>query len=262
MRVSGSAPKIMGLRQSDLSLDGFVTKPEQLRSGMSKLKRAITIVSLTAVATFGVAACGGDKGGGGGGAKGGEINVTMTSFPDYIDPQLSYTLEGLGGAVEHLHPAADLQARRRATTAPRWCPAWPRSMPEISAGRQDLQAHAAAEHEVLRRHADQGLGLHLRHPAAVQGQLRRLGVLRGHRRRQRISPTARPTPSAASRPTTTPVTSPSRWTEPNGTFNNVLGADVRRAGAAEHAAGQGRDQQPAAVERAVHDHQGRTRRRP
>jgi len=61
---------------------------------MSKLKRAITIVSLTAVATFGVAACGGEKGGGGGGAKGGDINVTMTSFPDYVDPQLSYTLEG------------------------------------------------------------------------------------------------------------------------------------------------------------------------
>ncbi|WP_059015443.1 ABC transporter substrate-binding protein [Mycobacterium sp. M26] len=60
---------------------------------MSKLRNAITIVSITAVATFGVAACGGDKGGGGG-AKGGDINVTMTSFPDYVDPQLSYTLEG------------------------------------------------------------------------------------------------------------------------------------------------------------------------
>ena len=44
--------------------------------------------------------------------------------------------------------------------------------------------------------------------------------------------------------------------KPNGTFNNVLGADVRRAGAAEHAAGQGRHQQPAAVERAVRHHQG------
>ena len=34
-------------------------------------------------------------------------------------------------------------------------------------------------------------------------------------------------------------------------------ADVRGAGAAEHAAGQGRDEQPAAVQRAVHDHQRR-----
>ncbi|WP_328350361.1 ABC transporter substrate-binding protein [Mycobacterium sp. NBC_00419] len=60
---------------------------------MSKLRKAITIVSITAVATFGVAACGGSKNSGGG-AAGGEISVTMTSFPDYVDPQLSYTLEG------------------------------------------------------------------------------------------------------------------------------------------------------------------------
>ena len=43
---------------------------------MSKLRNAITIVSITAIATFGVAACGGSKGGG---AKGGEISVAMTS---------------------------------------------------------------------------------------------------------------------------------------------------------------------------------------
>ena len=59
---------------------------------MSKLRVAVGVVSIAAVATFGVAACGGKKSGGGSG--GGEINVTMTSFPDYVDPQLSYTLEG------------------------------------------------------------------------------------------------------------------------------------------------------------------------
>ena len=58
MQVSGSAPKIKGLRQSDLNLDGSVIARERLRSGMSKLERAITIVSLTAVATFGVAPAG------------------------------------------------------------------------------------------------------------------------------------------------------------------------------------------------------------
>lgn len=43
----------------------------------------------------GLIACGDDDGGGGGAAtEGGEINITMTSFPDYVDPQLSYTLEG------------------------------------------------------------------------------------------------------------------------------------------------------------------------
>jgi peptide/nickel transport system substrate-binding protein len=55
-------------------------------------RRVLTIASIAAVAVFGVAACGG--GGGSGAKQGGEINVSMTSFPDYVDPQLSYTLEG------------------------------------------------------------------------------------------------------------------------------------------------------------------------
>lgn len=59
---------------------------------MSKLRTAVAIASIAAVATFGVAACGGSKSGSS--AKGGEINITMTSFPDYVDPQLSYTVEG------------------------------------------------------------------------------------------------------------------------------------------------------------------------
>jgi peptide/nickel transport system substrate-binding protein len=68
---------------------------------MSKLRKALTIAGVTALTTFSVAACGGDSGSGGsgssggsGGGGGGELNVSMTSFPDYVDPQLSYTLEG------------------------------------------------------------------------------------------------------------------------------------------------------------------------
>ena len=62
---------------------------------MNTLRKAAAIVCITPLAAFGVAACGSNKGGGGGGAGGGgDINVAMTSFPDYIDPQLSYTLEG------------------------------------------------------------------------------------------------------------------------------------------------------------------------
>jgi peptide/nickel transport system substrate-binding protein len=59
-------------------------------------KTAVLFCTATAV-TFGVAACGGDDdagGAAGSGSGGGEINISMTSFPDYIDPQLSYTVEG------------------------------------------------------------------------------------------------------------------------------------------------------------------------
>lgn len=64
---------------------------------MSKLRTALrktTVLScISVLAVFGVAACGGDEGTDASGG-GGEINISMTSFPDYIDPQLSYTLEG------------------------------------------------------------------------------------------------------------------------------------------------------------------------
>ncbi|OFJ51893.1 ABC transporter substrate-binding protein [Mycolicibacterium grossiae] len=57
--------------------------------------RRISTVACVATLTLGVAACGGDSGGSGGsGGGGGDITVTMTSFPDYVDPQLSYTVEG------------------------------------------------------------------------------------------------------------------------------------------------------------------------
>ncbi|MEE6166393.1 MULTISPECIES: ABC transporter substrate-binding protein [unclassified Mycolicibacterium] len=57
-------------------------------------RRALTVASITTLAVFGVAACGGGGSGGSSAKQGGEINVSMTSFPDYVDPQLSYTLEG------------------------------------------------------------------------------------------------------------------------------------------------------------------------
>jgi peptide/nickel transport system substrate-binding protein len=58
------------------------------------LRKATVLSCIAVVATFGVAACGGDEESSSGSGGGGEINISMTSFPDYIDPQLSYTVEG------------------------------------------------------------------------------------------------------------------------------------------------------------------------
>jgi hypothetical protein len=63
-----------------------LTEPFALRtkgSDISKLRTVVTIASITAVATFGVVACGSNKSSTGASA-GGEINVSMTSFPDYV----------------------------------------------------------------------------------------------------------------------------------------------------------------------------------
>ncbi len=68
---------------------------------MRKLRKISVLGVTVAVAALGLAACGGG-GGGGGGKEGGELNGTLTSFPDYLDPQLSYTLEGWEG-ISHVY---------------------------------------------------------------------------------------------------------------------------------------------------------------
>jgi len=62
----------------------------------STLRRAVAVVGITIAAAGGVSGCGAgaDKGGSAGGKSGGALNFTLTSFPDYVDPQLSYTVEG------------------------------------------------------------------------------------------------------------------------------------------------------------------------
>ncbi|MSO41860.1 MAG: ABC transporter substrate-binding protein [Solirubrobacterales bacterium] len=61
---------------------------------MSKAWKVLCLGAITALAALGLVACGDSDSSGGSSSGGGDVNVTMTSFPDYIDPQLSYTLEG------------------------------------------------------------------------------------------------------------------------------------------------------------------------
>ena len=65
---------------------------------MRKLRKVAVLGLATAVAAIGLAACGGgSSSSSSSGKEGGEVNGTLTSFPDYLDPQLSYTLEGWEG---------------------------------------------------------------------------------------------------------------------------------------------------------------------
>jgi peptide/nickel transport system substrate-binding protein len=63
---------------------------------LKKLGVVIAVLVLAVTAAIGLAACGGgsDTSSGGGGQKGGNLNGTYASFPDYMDPALSYTAEG------------------------------------------------------------------------------------------------------------------------------------------------------------------------
>lgn len=63
---------------------------------MKRLGAVIAVLVLASVAAIGLASCGGgdDETSGGSGEKGGILNATYASFPDYMDPAISYTAEG------------------------------------------------------------------------------------------------------------------------------------------------------------------------
>jgi peptide/nickel transport system substrate-binding protein len=57
---------------------------------LRKLVLVLLVLALAAGSTLGLAACGSSSSG----KEGGTLNATYASFPDYLDPQLSYTAEG------------------------------------------------------------------------------------------------------------------------------------------------------------------------
>jgi peptide/nickel transport system substrate-binding protein len=66
---------------------------------LKKLRAVVAVLGFAAVAALGLVSCGGGgssstSGNSGGGKEGGILNATYASFPDYLDPQLSYTQEG------------------------------------------------------------------------------------------------------------------------------------------------------------------------
>src|SRR5688500_6656992 len=70
---------------------------------MAKLGRRALVLLVACLSMFVIAACGDDDddgggGGGGGGGeakKGGSITISQTSQPDYMDPALTYTVNGI-----------------------------------------------------------------------------------------------------------------------------------------------------------------------
>jgi peptide/nickel transport system substrate-binding protein len=74
---------------------------------LKKLGALIAVLVLAAVASIGLASCGGGdetSGGSDGGKQGGILNGTYASFPDYMDPALSYTAEGWSAMADTYIP--------------------------------------------------------------------------------------------------------------------------------------------------------------
>ena len=69
---------------------------------MGKLGRRALVLLVACLSMFVIAACGDDDDDGGGGdggsgaaKKGGSITISQTSQPDYLDPALTYTVNGI-----------------------------------------------------------------------------------------------------------------------------------------------------------------------
>jgi peptide/nickel transport system substrate-binding protein len=62
---------------------------------MARSMKLLSLLLIIALAPLGIAACGDDDGGGGGaGKEGGILKLGHTSMPDYLDPALSFTVDG------------------------------------------------------------------------------------------------------------------------------------------------------------------------
>ena len=103
---------------------------------MKKLGAVIAVLVLAAVATVGLVSCGGGSSstsGGGEGKQGGILNGTYASFPDYMDPQLSYTAEGWTAMGEVYIPLLTYK-HAEGKEASEVVPGLAKEMPKISNG--------------------------------------------------------------------------------------------------------------------------------
>jgi peptide/nickel transport system substrate-binding protein len=99
---------------------------------LKKLGAVIAVLVLAAVAALGLASCGGGSSStSGGGKKGGTLNATYASFPDYLDPQLSYTAEGWTAMADVYIPLLTYK-HAEGTEGSEVIPGLAKEMPKIS----------------------------------------------------------------------------------------------------------------------------------
>ena len=107
---------------------------------MKKVRAAIAVLAFAAVTALALASCGSgsdssSSGGssGGEGKQGGTLNITYASFPDYMDPQLSYTQEGWSAMGEVYIPLLTYEHGEGSKGA-EVIPGLAKEMPKISNG--------------------------------------------------------------------------------------------------------------------------------
>ncbi len=96
---------------------------------MRKLVLVPLVLALAAGSTLGLAACGSSSSG----KEGGTLNATYASFPDYLDPQLSYTAEGWTALWNSYTPLLDYP-HASGQAGSKVVPGLAKALPKISNG--------------------------------------------------------------------------------------------------------------------------------
>ena len=96
---------------------------------MRKPVLVLLVLALTAGSALGLAACGSSSSG----KEGGTLNATYASFPDYLDPQLSYTAEGWTALWNSYTPLLDF-AHASGQAGSKVVPGLAKALPKISNG--------------------------------------------------------------------------------------------------------------------------------
>jgi peptide/nickel transport system substrate-binding protein len=97
---------------------------------LNKLGVVLAVTAASALAMFGLDSCGGASSGG---KEGGTLQVTYASFPDYLDPQLSYTAEGWTAMYDTYIPLLTY-AHAEGSAGSKVIPGLAKSMPKITNG--------------------------------------------------------------------------------------------------------------------------------
>ena len=221
---------------------------------MKALRKILVIACVIALTAFGAAACGKkSEGGGGGGGGGGEINIALTSFPDYVDPQLSYTVEGWE-VLWNVYTPLLTYKHAKGKDGTQVVPALAENMPDISPDgktyKLKLRSNMKYSDGTPIKASDFTYGIQ----RLFKSRLRWLGVLqqdcrRSGLRRQEGRHDQRNQDRRQHRRHHHHVDGAQRH------LRERARPDVRRTGATEHATGQGRDEHSPARQRTVHDQQ-------
>ena len=222
---------------------------------MNTLRKILVIACTIALAAFGAAACGSEKGeGGGGGGGGGEINIALTSFPDYVDPQLSYTVEGWE-VLWNVYTPLLTYKHAKGKEGTQVVPALAEDMPEISPDgktyKLKLRPNMKYSDGTPIKASDFAYAIQRLFKADSGGSVF-YDVIVGAT--DYAEGKAETISGIKTDDNTGDITIDADRAERH--LRERARADVRRTRTAEHPAGQGRDEQAPARQRSVHDQPG------